>query len=67
MPDHTQLPIRVDWCKHLIVSKSSRDGGRLERFMLWADDEFGFDFTWVLIVLVLAVLGGLALLIGWLL
>jgi hypothetical protein len=35
--------------------------------MLWADDEFGFDFTWVLIVLVLAALGGLALLIGWLL
>jgi hypothetical protein len=59
--------MRVDWCRHLNVSNDSRDSGGLERFMLWADDEFGFDFTWLLIVIVLAALGGFALLISWLL
>ena len=43
------------------------DIGRIERFMTWADDEFGFDFTWLLIVLAIAALGGAVALIYWLL
>jgi hypothetical protein len=35
--------------------------------MLWADDEFGFDFAYALIVAALAAVVGLAFLIRWLL
>jgi hypothetical protein len=45
------------------MGKRSNPQGRLVRFMLWADDEFGFDFTGLLIALGLAAVVGLALLI----
>ena len=43
------------------------DTGRIERFTWWADDEFGFDFTWLLIVLALAVPCGIVALLSWVL
>jgi hypothetical protein len=47
------------------VSKGPNDYGKIVRFMLWADDEFGFDFTWLIIVLALAALGGVIALVVW--
>jgi len=52
--------------KTLIVSDRPPYEGRIERFMLWADDEFGFYFTGLLIALALGALGGLVLLAQWL-
>ena len=40
------------------------DTGRIERFMLWADDEFGSDLTWLLIMLAVAALRGIVALVS---